>query len=82
MVIVIYFLSDHRTYGQIIFTFESHSPLTALSLCPGNQWIVSLHQNGHVALVDIVSGERRRVVSGETVTAITTARAEWYIAIV
>ncbi len=63
----------------MIFTLDSSSPLTALSLCSGDQWVISLRQDGHVALTDIISGEERQVVGREAITAITTARVEWYV---
>ncbi len=73
-------LFDSSTYGQVIFTLasETRSPLMALSLCE-DVWAVSLCEDGRVGLTDIVSGEGRSVVGGERVTAIATARVEWYV---
>ncbi len=64
----------------MIFTLtsETRSPLTALTLCE-DVWAVALCEDGRISLTDIISGEGRSVVGGERVTAITTARVEWYM---
>ncbi|XP_064391895.1 NACHT domain- and WD repeat-containing protein 1-like isoform X1 [Halichondria panicea] len=70
---------ESNTYGQVIFTLtsETHSPLTALTLCE-DVWAVALCEDGRISLTDIISGEGRSVVGRERVTAITTARVEWF----